>query len=114
MKNDNRNGSVGGRRDFLRTGIALALTAGALGTPRRAPAADLPALDPADPTAQALGYVADAASVDTAKWTKFQAGQHCTTCQLYQGGEAATGPCGIFPGKSVAGAGWCNAYIPKA
>lgn len=113
MKNDNR--TVAGRRDFLRTGIALALTAGAIGASRRTLAADLPALDPADPTAQALGYVADAAAgVDTAKWPKYAAGQSCATCQLYQGGAAASGPCGIFPGKGVAAAGWCNAYIPKA
>jgi hypothetical protein len=34
---------------------------------------------------------------------------------LYQGKPAdAWGDCPIFPGKQVAGKGWCSAYVKKA
>ena len=56
-----------------------------------------------DPTAKALGYTAKSAT----------AGQTCVNCALYQGGTAASGPCPIFPGKDVAGAGWCKSWAAK-
>jgi len=56
-----------------------------------------------DPTAKALAY--------TAKSTK--EGQHCSNCNLYQGGSAASGPCPIFPGKDVAATGWCKSWVAK-
>lgn len=72
-------------------------------------------VDEKDPTAVALGYVADAAKVDKAKYPKYAAGQHCGGCQLYQGAAgSATGPCSIFAGKQVASKGWCSAYVAKA
>ena len=48
-------------------------------------AADPPMVDEKDPAAAGLGYVADAAKADKAKYKNFAAGQNCTTCQLYQG-----------------------------
>ena len=36
-----------------------------------------------------------------------------SACNAYQGGEAATGPCGIFPGQAVDAKGWCSAYAKK-
>lgn len=57
-----------------------------------------------DPTAKALSY--------TEKSTT--EGQTCTNCSLYQGDTAAAGPCTIFPGKDVAGPGWCKSWAPKA
>jgi hypothetical protein len=71
-------------------------------------------VDEKDPQAVALGYVADAAKVNKAKYKQFAAGQHCGTCALYQGGAAASGGCALFPGKQVANAGWCSAYAKKA
>jgi len=72
-------------------------------------------LSPEDPQAQALGYVHDASTVDPATWPKIEdpAGQRCSNCALWQGGDADWGGCGIFPGKQVAAAGWCNAWVPK-
>jgi hypothetical protein len=78
-------------------------------------AADPPMVDPKDPQAAALGYVADASKVDKAKFKTFAPGQECTTCQLYQGkAGAASGPCPLFAGKHVAAKGWCSAWAKKA
>jgi hypothetical protein len=71
-------------------------------------------LGEAEPTAVALGYKADAKTVDKAKWSKYADGQVCTNCQLYASKSADAGTCSIFPGKLVAGPGWCNAWIKKA
>jgi len=67
-----------------------------------------------EPTAVALGYKADAKTVVKAKFPKFADGQLCSNCQLYASKSADAGTCTIFPGKLVAGPGWCNAYIKKA
>jgi hypothetical protein len=51
----------------------------------RADAAALPALDPSDPTAKALGFVADAGKVDAAANPTYKPAQKCATCAQYQG-----------------------------
>ena len=68
-----------------------------------------------DAQAIALGYKADSTKVDKVKFPKYAAGQQCNSCALYQGkpGDASAG-CGIFPGKQVAGKGWCSAWAKKA
>jgi hypothetical protein len=77
--------------------------------------ADAPMLSESDPTAQSLGYKANAVQVDKAKFAKYQAGQACANCQLYQGKPGdASGPCPIFGGKQVSAKGWCSAYVKKA
>jgi len=75
--------------------------------------AALPLVDPAkDPTAKALGYVANAASTKDAA---HKAGSICGNCAIYQGkGSDKQGPCSIFPGKAVAAAGWCKSWVKKA
>ncbi|KVN36287.1 High potential iron-sulfur protein [Burkholderia pyrrocinia] len=101
------------RRSFLITSVA-AVSAVALSS-REALAADLPMLAESDPTAQALGYKADATKVDKAKYAKYAAGQDCAACMLYQGKPgSASGPCGAFPGKQVSAKGWCSAFSKKA
>ncbi|MGA1273968.1 MAG: high-potential iron-sulfur protein, partial [Burkholderiaceae bacterium] len=45
--------------------------------------------------------------------TKAKPGQVCSNCALYQGGSAKAGGCAIFPGKQVAGSGWCSAWAKK-
>ena len=99
------------RRHFIR----LAACSGAvLIAGREALGADAPVLDEKDPQAVALGYVADAARADKAKFPKFVAGQLCSNCQFYQGkAGAAMGPCPLFGGKQVAVKGWCSAYAKK-
>lgn len=73
-----------------------------------------PLLAESDPTATALGYKTDVAKVDKAKFPRYQPGQACANCQLFQGKPgAATGPCLTYGGKLVYAKGWCNAYVKK-
>ena len=102
------------RRTFLQT-LAVAVPAGAAMLHGEAQAQDLVKLDINDPTAKALVYVEDAATVDTANplAARFEAGQDCSNCAQIQGEEgAAFRPCGIFPGKLVANKGWCSVWAP--
>jgi len=100
-----------GRRIFL---IGSVTAATMLATSKFAQA-EAAKVEESDPTAQSLGYRADATKVDKAKFPKYAAGQACGGCSLYQGkaGEAA-GPCPIFAGKAVSAKGWCNAFVKKA
>ncbi len=102
------------RRALLRgfaTGLAV-LPALQLGS---AAAADAATLSETDPSAQALGYVADATKIDAAKEAAFKAGSACHSCALYMTAQESGGhaPCAAFPGKVVAAAGWCRAYAAK-
>jgi len=100
------------RRQFIQI---VPFASAALLAGRTAFAADLPMVDEKDPQAAALGYVADAAKADKAKFKNFAAGQSCTTCQLFQGkAGAAAGPCPLFAGKQVSAKGWCSAWAKKA
>lgn len=79
-------------------------------------AAQAPAkLAETDPTAKALGYVEDAAKVDSAKEAAYKKGSRCEGCALYQAAQAKDGyaPCAAFPGKTVAAKGWCRAFAPR-
>lgn len=71
-------------------------------------------VDEKDAQATALGYVHDAGKADKAKFKNYAAGQHCGSCQLFQGKAGdAWGGCPLFAGKQVASAGWCSAYAKK-
>jgi hypothetical protein len=56
-----------------------------------------------DPTAKSLAYT-EKSTTD---------GQTCANCNLYQGGDAATGACPIFGGKDVVASGWCKSWVAK-
>jgi High potential iron-sulfur protein len=72
-------------------------------------------LDEKDPTAAALGYVADSAKADKKKYAKHDVAQKCSNCTLFQGkAGAAEGACPLFPGKVVAANGWCASWVKKA
>ena len=99
------------RRTFLITSIGVASS---LALSRQA-FADAPKVSESDPTAVALGYKADAAQVDKAKYAKYAAGQDCANCSFYQGKPTdAWAPCPMFGGKQVSAKGWCSAYNKKA
>ena len=109
-----KNAKLINRRNFLKLGGgAVALTA----IPIKLVAADEVSAD--EPLAQAMGYVLDAATVDTAKFPK-RAGdagskQFCNNCALYAGeADDETAPCSIFQNRLVKGAGWCNAWVAKS
>ncbi len=88
------------RRSVLK-GLAAIPVIAAVGYHIRASAEMLSA---DDPTAKALEYTEHST----------QEGKSCSNCNLYQGGNAASGGCPIFPGKEVAATGWCKSWIAKA
>ena len=108
-----QNHSPSSRRRFLTLASAV-IGVGVIAVPlaRVARADDLPHLDEADATASALGYKADAAKVDAAKYPQHKAGTACSNCQFFTG-SGAFGPCQLFPGKAVSAKGWCTAYAAK-
>lgn len=96
------------RRQFLVRGlvsVAALPFAGAMLT-ATASAQALKPLPATNPQAVALKYVADAK-----KGVGVKPGSNCANCSLFQ---PATKGCGIFPGFSVAPAGWCSAWAKKA
>jgi hypothetical protein len=105
------------RRALVKSGLlagALVPALGLIGNTAAAAGADLPALDPADPTAKALGYVSDTTKVDAAANPTHKADQKCSTCAQFQGKAGdARGGCNIFAGKSVAAGGWCKVWAKK-
>jgi hypothetical protein len=113
-----KNEKLINRRNFLKLGMkagggALAVSA----IPIQLLAAEEVTED--EPLAQAMGYVKDASTVDTAKFPKRagEAGatQFCNNCALYAGkAEDEIAPCSIFQNRPVRGLGWCNAWVAKS
>ena len=99
------------RRRFVKTfGAASAAITTGLGT-GTVIAEDLPRVNEDDPMAKALNYVHDARTVDAARRLS---DRYCNNCALYAGGaDDEWSKCSIFPGKVVAGQGWCSAWAPK-
>jgi len=109
MSNDTNTES---RRRFLKIAAGTTMAAVVIGgLPRSARAADLPAVTEDDPTAKALGYVEVGSKSAN---PKHKAGDACANCMFYSGAATGRGPCQLFPGKSVAAAGWCVSHAPKA
>jgi High potential iron-sulfur protein len=102
------------RRSFIKT-----LTIGAavgVWTTSSAHAADAPPakLDVKDPAAVALGYVENAAQVDTKKYPTYVKGSNCENCLQLQGKPGNNyRPCNLFPGKVVAVSGWCSSWTAE-
>ena len=99
------------RRVFIENGAFLLATFGvcAVAWPESAPL-----VSESDPLAAALGYKANASSVDKAKFPQYAAGSSCSSCALYQGAAGApSGPCPLFAGKAVSAQGWCSSYAKK-
>ena len=67
-----------------------------------------------DPQAKSLAYGHDATTVDKAAQPRYEEGQACSNCALFQGGPGDEwGNCSIFPGRQVKATGWCSVYAPK-
>jgi hypothetical protein len=65
----------------------------------------LPPLDPSDPAAHGRDYTTKSLKSDAT----------CANCSLYEGKpDDAMAGCRLFPGKSVAGAGWCSGWVKKS
>lgn len=99
------------RRHFMKSAGALAAVSTAGMSAARADGHETSKVDENGPMAKALNYVHDARTVDAAKRPS---DRFCNNCALYAGGkEEAWADCSIFPGKKVAGEGWCSAWAPK-
>lgn len=73
-------------------------------------AAELPMVEEADPTAQALGYHCDG----TKNPARTDATAFCENCMFFTaepGGKS--GVCQLFPGKHVCAKGWCISWQKK-
>jgi hypothetical protein len=104
------------RRSMVKSGLIAGALMPALGlmAHRAGAAAPLPPLDPADPTAKALGFVTDSSKVDAAANPTHTAAQKCGTCAQFQGKAGdARGGCNIFTGHSVPQGGWCKVWAQK-
>jgi hypothetical protein len=98
------------RREALRCLVAF----GAATLPLQTLRAEPPHLSVTEPSAVAVGYVEHAERVDAKKYPGYAKGQTCENCLQLQGAAgAAYRPCSLFPGKTVAAAGWCSAWTPE-
>jgi hypothetical protein len=100
------------RRTLVKT-LTLGVAAGALAV-RQTRGAEPEKLDTKDPAATALGYVENAAQVDTKKYPAYVKGSTCDNCLQLQG-KAGNNyrPCSLFPGKLVAVNGWCSGWAAE-
>ncbi|MEM7501209.1 MAG: high-potential iron-sulfur protein [Pseudomonadota bacterium] len=95
------------RRHF----VASAVAAAAFARASTASSEELPELEETDPTAVALKYVHDATTVGSSLRSE---DRYCYNCALYAGtAEEEWAACSIFPGKRVAGKGWCSVWAPR-
>jgi hypothetical protein len=103
------------RRAIVKGGLiagALAPAFGLMGN--TAGAAALPALDPNDATAKALGFETDATKVSASANPTYKPNQKCGTCAQFQGKATdASAGCNIFAGHSVPSGGWCKVWAQK-
>ncbi|HTD03550.1 high-potential iron-sulfur protein [Undibacterium sp.] len=95
-----------GRRTFVIRSVAGAAALAACGLAR----AEEPQLQEGDPLAIEHGYRLDPATVDKKKYPKYEAGQICGTCQLFEEKSKGLGGCALFPGKQVHVKAWCDAW----
>lgn len=99
------------RRGFVGAAAVAIPVAAIFGSREAAAQANLPKLSLTDPVAKALLYTENAATVDKAKAPTFKPGSNCINCAQIQGASGDWRPCAAFPGKLVAAAGWCSAWI---
>ena len=103
------------RRMIIVRGLAVGASIPLFGlAAREARAAALTPLDPADPTARSLNFVADSSKVDAKANPTFKPTQKCASCAQYQGRAGdSSGGCIIFSGHSVPANGWCKVWAQK-
>jgi uncharacterized protein (DUF1800 family) len=98
------------RRHFVKSAGALTALGTASLNSLQAWADELPRVKESSDMATALNYRHDAQTVDAAKRVS---DRYCYNCALFAGTEDdAWAGCSIFPGKAVAGRGWCSAWTP--
>jgi hypothetical protein len=104
------------RRTILKLGAAA--LAGMLTAGRGALAATTGSartlLQPDEPAAKAIAYVANAAKVNSAQFPAYKRGQTCATCVLVELGTGRTRGCSIVPGRLVLASAWCKLWKARA
>jgi hypothetical protein len=102
------------RRDVVKAALVAGVFIPLVNQPAIGAGAELPPLDPNDPTAKSLGFVTDTTKVDSSLNPTHQPAQKCGTCAQFQGklGDARGG-CNIFSGHSVPQGGWCKVWAQK-
>jgi hypothetical protein len=99
------------RRTVVKT---LAFGAVATSAARRSGAAEPEKLSVKDPAAVALGYVENAAQVDSKKYPTYVKGSTCENCLQLQGKSGdAFRPCTLFKDKVVSANGWCSGWTAE-
>lgn len=102
------------RRVFMMhvaTGVTAA-AALALGHKTQAQAAEK--LPETDSYAKSMGFKLNAKDVDRQRWTRYQEGQQCSKCQLWDGKPTdAFAPCSFFGDRLTPSAGWCKNFKVK-
>lgn len=94
------------RRIFI-----LRSLAGAVALAGMAPAqAEMSKLGEGEATAVEHGYKLDPKAVDRKKFAKYEPGQICGTCQLFDDQGKGWGGCALFPDKLVSVNAWCDAW----
>jgi|SRR5580658_5572342 hypothetical protein len=88
---------------LLQVGIGLSVVS-LTALKSKARAAD-PLLSEQDPDAKKVHYVEDARRSREA-----QEGSNCSNCSIYTAMGDTSGSCGLFKGKLVKAAGWCNQW----
>ena len=109
---DSKKAVTASRRSFIKS-VSNAAALSAIGiSVMDSRAADLEIVNESGPTAIALKYVHDASTVPAS--LRSQEDRYCNNCALYAGvKDDEWAGCSIFPGKSVAGKGWCNVWVRK-
>lgn len=112
------------RRQFVKAGLLTAAIApfaqflsGCFGGGEVKPPEGTTACGGDNPTATALGYHANAETVDVQKFPK-RAGEEgkkqlCNNCQFYTSLNEGWGNCQLIQGCGVANKGWCNSWVQK-
>jgi hypothetical protein len=96
--------SILSRRAILRQ-VAVGLSVVSLASLKSMARAGDPLLREQDPEAIKVQYVEDAGRAKEA-----QSGANCSNCSIYTAMGDIQGSCGLFKGRLVKAAGWCNAW----
>ena len=102
------------RRALLKGAFAALASIPVIAAVSRVEAAPAAKVDPNDPQAKSLRYIADTTKVDEKTNPNHKPDQKCANCAQYQGKATdAVAGCTIFAGKQVEGTGWCMVWAKK-
>lgn len=98
--------------------LGFLTSARAAKTEASAPPEGAKAVSESDPVATAIGYKADVANVDFAKYPQRKKpeakNQFCNNCALYVPSNSDWGKCQMLTSGLVKGKGWCGSWNKKS